>query len=1158
MTALAFVHTETAILLLAGEGPLLRIYRADSCRLICTQKLSPSEHIHGIKARSLAGSSSDGRASISVLAWTEHSIFLLDLESHTDPGGQSCLTVTSVIEAHADDWILDACSCTAASHGHDSTSSLEAVLLSSHNVLFSLHATGANNNTPGRLGLRYATSGPRSLLCSAHVTWLRNARGLVAAGTVFGEVLVWSFPADALHSAVPYTIHSQLHYIFTGHEGSVFGVQISEHDSSPGSALARRFVASCSDDRTIRVWDVTDLSIHVCQPGSQGMSTSVDLDDDEHDVQCTATYCVATAMGHISRIWGLRFLSMQQASCHILSYGEDGTAQIWQLSTSTSMNRSSAAVPLHLQHTSTFALHSGKNIWSVAISQVADSGAQISTGGADGRITLYNVGNLAQSLIGGSWTRQYRMEEVCLHLVSRFKNRDSPVSVARSGASPESQPKRLFMALKGSWKLQRYLDSAIPTYLSGTLEGRATFEERAPTDPAYDMEYLYFESGQFFTQQGFSLSASRRYVYRYQERTGQISAWFVKAADGESADYLFHVLDFGDSAGNLFDSIVCCTLGHATASGHHLCVDDNYHASYTFSEDGLSIHGWCVKYTVKGPNKDYVADSRYHRDAVDQVRDASSGSEAMISTPEPSTTAIDTSLSEKSGPVKTDSFKTYTWIDENRFLVTTGDGWLLVGSITNMERSHGPSLVYWTQIGKYSNLKGTCLTASIEHTNMILLTGNDGKVYLYKHGSRALEPVQKLPRKVACLQTSSCRTGDGSKVETDNKGSVFVFASCLGSSTAYCLLLDVDAEGSKCRQSRVELPTAFITTSSHFYDQENILFLGSRSGDIAIYDTQPDHGGSLRFIQSLYMRHIHGGETVTTIRSLPPQTPKASHSNFYVLSAGRDGKYAIHRICMAKAKGPGFDTSFETVHMGTPSFGPNIEGAYWDQTCQDLLLWGFRSIDFVVWNDTRQMEIMTVECGGAHRNWAYTPLKNTNGGGRLLWTKVSALNLYSQSQASHQIMQQGGHGREIKAIALSPAIRAEDSSSRRYLATGAEDTTIRIFRNPDESQGANGGFRCLHTLSKHVTGIQQLRWSTNGRFLFSAAGREEFFVWRLQPVPCFDIGVVCLSQCPPVTESGDLRIMDFDALEVRGADISVTERYVLPLVYSDSSVRVSN
>lgn len=195
---------------------------------------------------------------------------------------------------------------------------------------------------------------------------------------------------------------------------------------------------------------------------------------------------------------------------------------------------------------------------------------------------------------------------------------------------------------------------------------------------------------------------------------------------------------------------------------------------------------------------------------------------------------------------------------------------------------------------------------------------------------------------------------------------------------------------------------------------------------------------------------------------------------------------------------------------------------------------------------------MSIECGGAHRNWAYVPLPESDGGGRFIYTKASTLHIHSQSEASHKVIQAGGHGREIKAVAVSPPLQSFEGESDRYIATGAEDTCIRIWSYKAEE------LKSTHTVSKHITGIQALHWSSNGQYLFSAAGREEFFVWRVQPLPLpgLEVGVVCVSQCPAVTEAGDLRIMDFEILEVR-EDAEATRRFLVSLVYSDSSVRVS-
>ena len=1132
VTALEYVSADTALLLLAGEGSFLRIYCAQSNRVLLTQNLFLSDQIHGIKARGIPKGRNGRSASIQTLVWTGRSIVTLRIESRIDSGGHGDLSLELLNETQASSWILDACFNPPAGNDHDAIAA-RAVVLTSHNVLYLLHIDEKGDNTHGHTRLRCVSSGPRSLLYSAHIVWLPEARGLVAAGTVFGEVLVWSFSAEKLHSNFSRLVSSHLHSAFNGHEGSVFGVQISEYDPS---TLARRFVASCSDDRTIRIWDITDISKVAAENGMPGESNSFVEHEDKRNGEDATSPCVAMAMGHISRIWGLRFLPIRQEVCQILSYGEDATAQIWRLNTSVEpTSKMATAPPPSLQHSSTYGFHFGKNVWVAAVSHTTDIGCHISTGGADGRITRYRLGDLGQSFLDCSWQRQYRMEEVCSQLPSR------------------ETTKRLFKALKGSWKLKRYLQSAIATYPSGTLEGTATLQERPSTDPAYDIEYLYTENGQLVTEQGFCLPASRRYVYRYRESTEQMSAWFVKPEDSGTVDYLFHVLDFEISPSKLFKPRAADTAEHATAHAHHLCIDDNYQVGYVFSTHAMNLNLWSVKYTVKGPSKDYVVNSRYYRNDTAGTYDVADASAVKLSTAKSSDVLTDPKSAHESTPSNTDSFKKYAWINRQSFLASTDDGWLLVGVLSDTEPTGESALITWDQIGQYEDLKGTCLTAKVEHTDSVLLTGTGGVLYLYRHNSRRLTPFIKLPRKIACLHASFCQHGFGSQLDSDKAEDIFVFASCLGTSTAYCILLNIEAEDSGCRQFQVDVPAAFVTTSSHFAHSLKFLILGARSGDIIVYSFGSEADTSHEVVQNLHIRQVHGQESVTSIRTLTSPVPGTSPDSFYVLTTGRDGKYGTHKISHYNS-----GLSFETVHVGIPPFGPNIEGAYFSPTSQELFLYGFRGREFVVWNEIEQQETMTVECGGAHRDWAYTHLNVRNGGGRFIWTKASAFNIHSQAQVSHRVVQHGGHGREIKAVAVSPMIKYSDDARNKLLATGAEDTSIRIFRFTNDQKGTICGLKCLHTLSRHATGIQQLRWSKDGRYLFSAAGREEFIVWRVQPVPLLQVGVVRVSQCPAVSESGDLRIMDFDVLEVYSADSAATERYILSMAYSDSSVRVSN
>jgi hypothetical protein len=68
----------------------------------------------------------------------------------------------------------------------------------------------------------------------------------------------------------------------------------------------------------------------------------------------------------------------------------------------------------------------------------------------------------------------------------------------------------VFRALQGIWHLDRRISSRLDTFPSGTLSGQASFLPRYPTNEDAEMEYLYFEEGEFRPSWGGTMSAKRR------------------------------------------------------------------------------------------------------------------------------------------------------------------------------------------------------------------------------------------------------------------------------------------------------------------------------------------------------------------------------------------------------------------------------------------------------------------------------------------------------------------------------------------------------------------------------------------------------------------------------------------------------------------------
>lgn len=1204
------MRVQSKSLLLAGQGPLLRVYDHGTRRLLCSKRVFHTQSVHGITAHQL----SEHSIETLLLIWGRCSVCVLQVRIGDDENSQDNfhLMIRDVIaETETEDWILDASFTSPRADGSRSDCSvIEAVLVTAHNVVLFLHALlNFSSNSTTCASIYQLATGPRSILYSAHIVWQdANKPGLVAAGTVYGEILYWSFRPDYAtrfgHSRQPDA--GVLHHTFEGHEGSVFGVRISKEVSDEPSGLPKRVLASCSDDRTIRIWDISsylnddsgdDSTKRLIKPAFGGNDGYIDQ---------RSSPSIAIAMGHASRVWGLRFLWEANSNRYLLSFGEDSTAQVWRLfkqpNTAGRQSNLSATTFLVLQNCAKHKFHSGKNIWACAVYQESVISNLVCTGGADGRIVCFNVHDPHVSPYGDGISSRWTFKEV-LEDMSKACN-PSEFEIVKI-AAPRILSS-IFIALEGSWKIFRNLDSAAPTYPSGSFEGTAIFEKRPPTNPKFEAEYLYLEDGKLTTQQGLSLVATRRYVYRLQKDTHAISSWFVKPDDRSTVDYLFHELNFSEIDG---DQSKIGNIGNLVANGHHLCIDDDYRAEYGFLAREGTLAGWSLKYTVKGPKKDYIADAEYARDNWRSESKAEIDSNKSIGGE--STEAILMKKKKNPGNLsKTDSFKAYTWINENVFLATTDLGWLLAGTLTDA-KDHSAlagvdnsNSVSWEKIAKVDNLNGPCIATSIcSHETAIFAAS--GTIHIYLHGDKSIHSPIKVPGKIAYMASHLISKYPSLQSNTFEIGIVI---TCLGSSTTYLFFVDVDKKRSKCSVRRdviLSRSPSFAVTSSCLIDSRAVLILGSRNGSLAIYKS------ILREIPILPASRIdaiHSKDAITSIENLAPtSSPEAENDTICFLTTGRNGTYAIHQIRFDSSSSFG-SIDFHTVHVATTPIGNIIEGSHFSPQTNHLFLWGFRSKHFVLWNESLKQEIIISECGGAHRNWAFFPPQQQEGktGGNLVWTKASSCHVHTQRGDSHIVLQEGGHGREIKALAKSPGIiittprinssRSRSSSSingrntsqssteslsqetKRYLATGAEDTDIRIFDISSPSNSSSSSpfsfpragrmfNKCTNIISKHTTGLQALRWSRDSKYLFSAAGCDEFFVWRITPLPLreelgLQLGVVCEATAP-TSEQNDLRVMDFDVKEDvfcpsdddrEGED---GKKYAISMAFSDSSVRVS-
>ncbi|KAF2741483.1 hypothetical protein EJ04DRAFT_539577 [Polyplosphaeria fusca] len=493
---------------------------------------------------------------------------------------------------------------------------------------------------------------------------------------------------------------------------------------------------------------------------------------------------------------------------------------------------------------------------------------------------------------------------------------------------------------------------------------------------------------------------------------------------------------------------------------------------------------------------------------------------------------------------KADFFRSYAFLNESSFLLTTNSGRIYLETIASdkhvFERQNLSTSVL---IDQMDELSGHSVCTGAPGLEAVFVAGSTGSIHIYWKSS--LHKLHTLPGKIGSMFATSAF------VEPNNNTTALLVTV---QGLSHAKLLSIAIGTGQPRVTRTvnvavsEILTGPIITSLDYIGsvqgETDYILLGFRRGSIAIYKVPRVTAETVyEEVPATLVRIIeqaHGKETVTAIKwqvsSLRPSDLKPTSGHMY--SVGRDGCVTDHHIDFAQG-------SVTLVNRCSLPIGPNLEGLYIGNT--HMGVYGFSKTRFVVYDMTNEEEVMGVDTGGSHRSWKYQQQPSTDGGGTIVWTRASTMHIFSQVARSYRAIRPGRHGREIKAVAA--CTNDESEFTKRLVATGAEDTDIRLF------ECWEGNFVGCKTLRKHTTGIQHLQWSADGEYLFSSGGCEEFYVWRVRTSGAQGVvgfHVVCESICEPQSEHSDLRIMTFEAFEFYNRK----DKWVIAMVFSDSTIRI--
>lgn len=461
-------------------------------------------------------------------------------------------------------------------------------------------------------------------------------------------------------------------------------------------------------------------------------------------------------------------------------------------------------------------------------------------------------------------------------------------------------------------------------------------------------------------------------------------------------------------------------------------------------------------------------------------------------------------------------FSRYDFITDDQVLTTTSMGRCLLGTFQ-------PGLA-WQDVhvpDEYvADLKSCYVLKTIGDGAGLMGTAS-GSLYHYCHG-QGITRIATVPGKVVNILLLA----EPNQVHTE------LIVNRLGTSDAQYFSIDWRT-GTVLDLADVRgIDSRFVAMSAAKV-KGDVVAIGSRHGWLSLLRRS---GNELLPVLNMPSRSCR--DAITGFVPLPARDGQTLSP--YFLATSRDSKYRIYEIEFVQQ-----DVQLVLRQEIAPPFGSVIEGGWLigEPSNPELILYGFKGKNFLVWNETRREEIATVDCGGSHRSFTLRRHLSDPNRLRLGFTRVSKLSIYSQTSPLHRPLKQGTHGREVKAL----------SSNGRWIATGAEDTTIRIWEFVEPSAGTDGdrSMRCLASMKLHVTGLQRVQWLGDD-YLLSSGGYEEFFIWRIQPLESSypGLGVVREAVWDDKSRHGDLRIMDFDAC-VCGNDGAI----IITMVLSNSALK---
>ncbi|CAO3623930.1 unnamed protein product [Cunninghamella blakesleeana] len=352
VTSLCF-HNKSTILV--GHGPFLKIYNVINGKLLCSQEVLPNNCIHRIVLEPVINNSENTELR-RIIVYGSKYVTLLEIKVNAETASINTLKYFGPFC----DWIMDIAwlksdenminyDQLAIAYAHNFVQVYNIATLLPSSPLTSIESFNMENQLIYQIQCQI-----RCILYSARFFGTHLSNLVLASGTVFNQVHLWKIN-DKNEEGDGIVLRE-----FIGHEGVIFGVRFSPDGS---------MLASVSDDRTIRIWSLTNPNQPPC-----------------------------INFGHTARVWDCDFVDE-----YIVSISEDATCRVWKnglITTTNSGNDDNKSNTNNNDSTmdclACWEGHTGKNIWSLGIST---DHKIVATGGQDSGVRLWSLTSIKENNI---------------------------------------------------------------------------------------------------------------------------------------------------------------------------------------------------------------------------------------------------------------------------------------------------------------------------------------------------------------------------------------------------------------------------------------------------------------------------------------------------------------------------------------------------------------------------------------------------------------------------------------------------------------------------------------------------------------------------------------------------------------------------------------